>query len=356
MSTRCGTERVARSLADRALSPRALVEPPFLSQVGLLLTLRCPIRCRHCMVRAGPHRTEEMGVDEARGWLEQLAAYGTRSIGFTGGEPFYCWDKLLCLADTAARLGLTYTVVTNGFWADSPARAHEMLARLRPSDVSVSTDVYHAGHIPLENVAHVWAACQALGIRCDLSIVYDLESIEQTRSLVRRVLQFAPLEAIQISQVFPFGRAETLSHPAMEQDMRPASLPCLFASIPYLLPGGHVIACVGPAIDLPRQDNPLCLGSLHEASVVDLLNRSQANPILHGLRIWGPRFWHRLVEEHGPRAALPRQYSGNCPCADCMALLQQPQISAFLNRASSSEDLGQYVARFRAQYLHEPIP
>ena len=145
------TGAAARPVTGRALasSAKAIVEPPFFSQVGLLLTLRCPVRCEHCMVQAGPHRTEEMEVERAHDWLEQIAACGARSIGFTGGEPFYCWEKLLALSQAARGMGLTYTVVTNAYWADSLEKAHERLAQLQPSEMSISTDIYHTRYVPL---------------------------------------------------------------------------------------------------------------------------------------------------------------------------------------------------------------
>jgi len=336
------------------------VEPSFLSQVGLFLTFRCTIRCRHCMVCAGPHRTEEVDIHEATGWLHQIASYGnghTSSIAFTGGEPFCCWDKLLTLANTARRLNLTYTVMTNGFWAESKQKTRDMLVQLKPSDVSISTDTYHAEYIPIGNVTRVFEACQDLGIRCDISLAYDPKMLEQTRLLVQRILTFAPREAIRTSRVFPSGRGESQADFCDEATIHrpPSEIPCLFATVPYILPNGDVMACTGPIINLPHSNNPLCLGSLRERSIIDIFNDSQVHPILHGLRIWGPRFWHRLVEAHGPKSSLPDGYYTNCPCEGCIALLGNSTISEFLGNAAFSKELISYVAKARKTLLREPI-
>jgi organic radical activating enzyme len=311
------------------------------------------------MVRSGPHRTEEVNLDEAVGWLHQVAFYGNghiKSIGFTGGEPFCCWDKLLKLANAARKLGLTYTVMTNGFWAESEWKTRSMLAQLQPSDVSVSTDVYHTEYIPIGYVERVFVMCQELGIRCDISLAYNAKTPQQTRSLVQRILRFAPREAIRVSRVFPSGRGEGQADfcDGSDMDKPPSGIPCLFATVPYILPNGHVFACVGPVINLPRENNPLYLGALRERSIAQILDESQSNPILHGLRIWGPRFWHHLVEAHGPKAALPDGYYTDCPCEGCITLLENPEISVFLSKAIRSQELSAYVSRARRMLLREP--
>lgn len=350
----------ARSSQDRAgleHNPR-FVEPPFLTQVGLFVTFRCTITCRHCMVSAGPHRKEEVDLAEATDWLGQIVAYNrgqVKSIGFTGGEPFCSWEKLLSLADAARKLNLAYTVMTNCFWAVSKQKALDMLARLQPGDVSVSTDIYHAEYIPLRNVQYVFEACQELGIRVDISLAYDAKTLTQTRLVVKQVLQFAPQEALRTTRVFPSGRGERQADFCDETGMeKPVSaVPCLFATVPYILPNGDILACVGPLINLPRQNNPLYLGSLRERSLAQIFDDSENNPMLHGLRIWGPRFWHRLVETYHPELALPTGYYTDCPCEGCIVLLKDPAIAAFLNAAKNSEKLNTVVNCTRRSLLDE---
>lgn len=353
-------EEVARPQQERATSSdnNEFVEPPFLSQVGVFMTFRCTICCRHCMVSAGPHRKEEVDLDEAIGWVHQIGVYAnghTKSIGFTGGEPLCTWDKLLILAHTARQLGITYTVMTNGFWAKSKQKARVLLAQLQPSDVSISTDVYHAEYIPIENVARVFEACQDLHIRCDITLAYDPNVLEQTRSLVQQILSFAPRESIRTSRVFPSGRGESQDDfcDGSAMDKPPCGIPCLFATVPYILPNGDIIACAGPIINLPRENNPLFLGSLREKSLAEIFYESQRNPILHGLRIWGPQFWHRLVEAHGPKSSLPEGYYTDCPCEGCIALLKDPVISGFLSKAVLSQELRSYVSWARQTLLRE---
>lgn len=354
------TEKTARFPQDRANleQPTRHIEPPFLSQVGLLITLGCNISCRHCMVSAGPHRKEEVILTEAISWLHQIASYHNglvKSIGFTGGEPFFCWEKLQCLANTAKELGLTFTVMTNCFWAESKQIAQDMLRELQPSDISVSTDIYHTEFIPIEYIQRVVEVCEETGIRWDISLAYDPSTLEQTRALVCQILQFAPRESIRTTRVFPSGRGESqadFDH-GTAMDNPPSESPCLFASVPYIFPNGDILACVGPVINLPRKNNPLFLGSLRERSLATIFDASQANPILHGLRLWGPRFLHRLVEAHGPKDFLPEGYFTDCPCEGCISLLMRPTISEFLNSIARSMELNHFINHVRRLLLDE---
>lgn len=61
-----------------------LKELPFLTNFGLMLTYKCTIACPHCIVKAGPHRTEEMRVEDAREWLTQIRDY-TAEKGIKAG-------------------------------------------------------------------------------------------------------------------------------------------------------------------------------------------------------------------------------------------------------------------------------
>jgi len=52
----------------------------FLSTVGLMMTYRCQVACPHCVVEAGPHRTEEVDLAEAKDWAEQIAGYRVTAV------------------------------------------------------------------------------------------------------------------------------------------------------------------------------------------------------------------------------------------------------------------------------------
>ncbi len=360
LSNNTQQEDVVKStgICTTSLNNNVFVEPAFLTQVGIFLTYRCTISCRHCLVGAGPLRTEEIDLNEAMGWLHQIRNYENgkiQSIGFTGGEPFCCYDKLLKLADLAHDLGLNYTVITNGFWASSKQKARKILSRLLPSDLSISSDIFHQEFIPVENVENVFKSCQELGIRCDITFAYDDHVMKQTKMLVKQLLRFASKQSIRVTRIFPSGRGGKQADfsEVSVKDKPPSRIPCLFATVPYILPDGGIIACIGPLINIPRKNNPLFLGSLRHQSLSEIFHRSENNPVLHGLRIWGPEFWHQIVEEQGPQSSLPQNYYTDCPCEGCITLLKKPDVASFLMNAVHAENLISKVKLARKVFLDE---
>jgi hypothetical protein len=81
-------------------------------RLGLELTDRCNLACRHCLRRINHHR-RDLDTALAEAALAEAARLGFEAAVFTGGEPTLHRDFVrLVRAATAAGLGLT--VVTNG--------------------------------------------------------------------------------------------------------------------------------------------------------------------------------------------------------------------------------------------------
>ncbi|MCL6451396.1 MAG: radical SAM protein, partial [Acetobacteraceae bacterium] len=118
--------------------------------IGLLVTLRCPITCRHCMFECGPHRTEVIDWGLAHRVIEDSARYRLyERVVATGGEPFLYPGELAALARSARENGVGFRVVTSAFWATSKKVAKERLKALgRETQVAVSADAYHQEYVP----------------------------------------------------------------------------------------------------------------------------------------------------------------------------------------------------------------
>jgi MoaA/NifB/PqqE/SkfB family radical SAM enzyme len=93
-----------------------MTEIPYLENIGIFLTYKCQVACPHCVVQAGPNRTEVMEEERLRDWISQAAEYGgrMRSINFTGGEPFYDLRLFRAMCRFTVSKGLFPTSVTNG--------------------------------------------------------------------------------------------------------------------------------------------------------------------------------------------------------------------------------------------------
>ena len=98
-----------------------------------MLTYKCTTACPHCIVKAGPARTEEIRIEDAVNWVEKAATYRAghiKGLALTGGEPFYNLDLLQRISDFGDKLGMVVSVVSNAFWATSKQAAVQMAFEL----------------------------------------------------------------------------------------------------------------------------------------------------------------------------------------------------------------------------------
>ncbi len=124
----------------------------------------CNITCEHCYIESSPRndRLAYLTRAEAAGYLDEIERerLPTRTIGFTGGEPFMNPDIITMLEDTLAR-GFHALVLTN---AMKPMQ-HHRAALLRLHDayadrltMRVSLDHYTPAVHEAERGARSWAA------------------------------------------------------------------------------------------------------------------------------------------------------------------------------------------------------
>jgi mycofactocin radical SAM maturase len=81
------------------------------------ITLRCNLRCIHCLSDAGLADSDEMSTAECRELIDQLAACKVFQVNIGGGEPFLRED-FIDLLTYAHEKGLVTCVSTNGIVVD----------------------------------------------------------------------------------------------------------------------------------------------------------------------------------------------------------------------------------------------
>jgi 12,18-didecarboxysiroheme deacetylase len=78
------------------------------------MSYRCNLKCVHCYIHAeGRRREGELTTDEARAFIDDLAAYKAPVLLFSGGEPLMRED-LMDLGSYAVSKGLRTVISTNG--------------------------------------------------------------------------------------------------------------------------------------------------------------------------------------------------------------------------------------------------
>jgi mycofactocin radical SAM maturase len=101
------------------------------------VTLRCNLRCVHCLSDAGAGSDQELTTDEAKHLIDQWAALRVFQVNIGGGEPFMRED-FLDLLKYAHIKGVVTCVSTNGLLVDRTLA--KRLAELKMLYLQVSLD------------------------------------------------------------------------------------------------------------------------------------------------------------------------------------------------------------------------
>jgi MoaA/NifB/PqqE/SkfB family radical SAM enzyme len=334
-------------------------EIPFLKNIGLFITFKCQVACPHCIVQAGPGRMEAMTLETIDSHISQIASYRQghiRMIAITGGEPFVDIDRLRHVVAMAAQRHLLVSVVTNAFWAETPGRANAVIESIPGlSLIAISTDRYHQESIPFERVKNAIQAAESCGVPYDVSLCTENEDDPEHQRILAQVRSVAEKDAIHTAITFPVGRAlEKLGTAKYTKSSLPPISACSFSNSPMIFPDGRVLACIGPVLDIPTA-HPLVLGNLNESTLEAILDKAELNPILHTLRVWGPRKIVELVAASQLKGMLPKSYIADSICQACYSLINTPAIAEYLQNLAQDEAYAQRVAYARVFYLKEPL-
>ena len=343
-------------MSNNEMKTEGLFEMPFLKNAGLLMTYKCQVTCPHCIIEAGPHRHEEMSLEAAYNWIRQISEYRNhyvKVLALTGGEPFFNYAKLKKISDFGNACGLFISVITNAYWAISKKEAKKILNDLKSVDMfSFSTDVHHLKSIPFSRVRNAINAARELSVPYTVSICTEDRNDQQYRYLLSRLYGITEKESVVTAITFRAGRAKNLvvSSDGISDD--PPKAACSAGSSPIIFPDGKVLACIGPIIDLDYP-HPLDLGNCTENSLDEIFDKAELNPILHAIRIWGPRKLISIITEAGLGQYLPKTYVKDSICNACYSLLSNRHIVDFLNDLSEDSGFIRKIAYARVYYLRE---
>ncbi len=332
-------------------------EISFLRNVGLMMTYRCQVACPHCVVAAGPHRKEEVALEEALDWAGQIAGYRNgriKVLSLTGGEPFCCLDKLKKIIDFAARSGMFVTVVTNAFWAKSQDEAVQVLRKLEGLKMlGISADAHHQMAIPFDRVRNAILAAQECGLSLRILAAAEDEAAPAHQAMLASLHELTSPENLQPVATFLAGRAlAEIDASRYRTSGTPCQSRCAAAGAPVLFPDGQVIACIGALIALPIR-HPLVLGNLRENSLAEILDKAEVNSILHTLRIWGPSKLVSMIEQSELKCELPSRYIENTICDPCYKIMSNPRLAEWVAQLATDHDHKRTVAYGRAYHLKE---
>ena len=343
-------------MSNNEMKTEGLFEMPFLKNAGLLMTYKCQVTCPHCIIEAGPHRHEEMSLEEAYNWIRQISEYKNhyvKVLALTGGEPFFNYANLKKITDFGNTCSFFISVITNAYWAITKKEAKRILSDLKSVDMfSFSTDVHHLKSIPFSRVRNAINASRELNVPYTVSICTENRSDPQYEDLINKLYEITEKESIVTAITFRAGRAKNLVGSIDGISNDPPKAACSAGSSPIIFPDGKVLACIGPIIDLV-DPHPLDLGNCTENSLEEIFDKAELNPILHAIRIWGPRKLISIITEAGLGEYLPKTYFKDSICNACYSLLSNRHIVDFLNDLSEDPGFKRKIAYARVYYLRE---
>lgn len=261
-------------------------------EIGLILTKRCPVGCRHCISDCVMDAAPLPDITAIDGWIQDIAATGTyKVINLTGGDPFIEFDKLVHVTESISRSGILPTVLTSGYWATNDKATYQKIERLVKAglySIAVSVDQFHQEKIPIQKVKRVLVAAVKLGIRSGICLSYFEygDNAARAEQKLKNDIGIDLFNRVDITKgsIARAGRATQLDFPFFPQTAdEPPSYICNALGM-TILENGNVAACCGS--ELP-EDSPLLLGNLNKEPFENIKRRFEQHPLIPFIELFG---------------------------------------------------------------------
>lgn len=307
-----------------------------LKHISFSLTLACPLRCAHCIVRSQPEKTQStISLDVARRYAEQmneLYEHGIRAISFTGGEPLLAIEPLRIISDAAFDAGMICGLVTSAYWASSDEIAEDIVKSLPNVTLwDISVDTYHQKFVNFDYILSAYNAIKKLGKRASIRYSYHDPITESDKKILDYVASFAdPLE-FYFQRIKNAGRARDLKVTKYRNNDNPWIKPCFTTGLNIRYDGS-----VGPCCCnlVEERIHPFEFGNAKERSLVEIHTDFIKHPLLQMLRAIGFTEVIKWLNE----TDLILEVDDPLPddiCDICFELLTNAKIGQYLaNRAS----------------------
>jgi len=302
----------------------------------IFLTWWCNIACGHCAFRSSPRRERHV-IDEglARRVLDAAARRGAQLACFTGGEVFAFFDTLERLMTHAHGAGMRSEVVTNCFWATSPAAATERLSRLRHAGLAnlmVSYDSFHAAQLPGPVVRTAVHAALALDLHVHVRVVRPRSGDPSDEQVITDLAlprdrigdEGAQIRLVGTDVLLSGAAADTLA-PIDVRRSRASALayvPCdSVIANPTLSPTGELYACCGLGAATDHGPAQVArIGSAAETPAEELYDRMERNLLLNLIHSVGTVTVIDMARGYAGGAPIRNAFSNNCDACGELAL------------------------------------
>ena len=177
------------------------------------LTSRCNLRCKHCVVSAGPSCPDELSLEDCRRLIDEMSAFGVSQLILSGGEPMLRPD-FFDIARYAASKSLSLQVATNGTLIDEDAA--EELSRIG-AFAQVSLDASSPEiHDDFRQVGGSWdRTIQGIRLLVKEKLPVTLASVVTSCNVddIPQIYELAAELGVQTFRILPFvpsGRGDSI--------------------------------------------------------------------------------------------------------------------------------------------------
>jgi hypothetical protein len=317
------------------------------------LTLSCPLRCAHCIVDASPDKAgTTMPVAVARHYgaqMADLAAYGIRSMSFTGGEPLVAREQLKVLSEAAAAADITCGVVSAAPWARSRASAEKTVAAfpgIRCWDISV--DAHHEPYVSRQAVRHAYDALLAAGRKVTIRYSYSDPPSEADKELLAFVAELGGAR-FAAQRVRAVGRGATLGIQVGHR-YNPWLKPCLTQGMVVRYDGTISPCCLNL---VEARSHPFQLGDARVKPLTELHAEYLAQPLLQLIRSVGLRDLYDWIKQAGLDSGLPALLPDEA-CEVCELFMKNKRIASYLKQRAEEPTMQLKIALVTYKTLGEP--
>lgn len=294
------------------------------STIAFLITEKCPVGCRHCIIESENVFGRYVLDDSWPDWIRSVSESGViKDISLTGGEPFAVYETLLNMTAIVRNNGMLPHVTTSAYWAKTEHTTEKAIKELSSAGLAglgVSVDQFHQEKVNIQNVIRAIRISKRYGLRVGVSYRYHgkslraEEAVAQLTNIIGDTLK--ELDTINIGLIQRSGRAARELDFARVGTEEPKSLKLCTAIGPMILPDGTVTCCCGAPLP---PTSPLIIGNLNQESFSEIYRRFEEHPLLPFLKVMGLTEMVDLLRTNG----LVKEITGYDAPEEFCSLCQQ---------------------------------
>ena len=296
------------------------------------ITYKCPFSCDFCNITGSAQESPELGTDDIKKLLEQMAKAGVIKLQITGGEPMLR-DDIAQIVNTAKEFGIFTGISTSGFRI--PEKIHDM----KNLDlVFLSLEGDKETHDAIRGAGTFDTVKRAMSALKENGIPFWTTSVMNKKSLpsIDFILDWAKEDGFTANFVMLHPRDDDCMSCFADKDK----------AYEYILDEHEVKQASVKLIEKKKQGFPVGTSPAYLEYISNWNNFKSAYTSEHkGFRCWAGRLY-AYMDPYGrmyPCGTLHDRQQGidvlECGYSDAVAKLEKPDCNACLSACQSEQNM-----------------